>query len=188
MLKNNIADCFLSLLPVESAQVEALFQQIIKFFDENNIPFFKNLIGFAADGASNMMGRHNSVSSRFLATNADIFILKCICHSFALCPSNACEKLPNFVEVTSRDIYNYFSNSPKRISEFKAFQDFCNLKAHKILHPCQIRWLSVLSVVKRILEQYNALVLFFTDACFNNRGDIHANNILESLNNPTYKL
>lgn len=98
----------------------------------------------------------------------NIFVLKCICHSFALCASNACCKLPHFIETVTRDIHNYFANSPKRISEFKAFQDFCNVKAHKILHPAQTRWLSLLSVVERILEQYNALVLFFTDMCYNN--------------------
>ncbi|KAJ8980514.1 hypothetical protein NQ317_007934 [Molorchus minor] len=170
MFNDNVSDCFLTLLPVESAQAEVLFHQIVAFFVEHEIPYIQNLIGFASDGASNMMGRHSSVASRFLAVIPEIFILKCICHSFALCASYACNKLPNFVETFTRDVHNYFSNSPKRISQFKAFQDFCNIKAHKILHPCQTRWLSVLN------------------ACSNNREDKQADIILQSLNNSTCKL
>jgi hypothetical protein len=77
--------------------------------------------------------------------------MKCICHSFHLCASYACQKLPRYIEDLTRDIYNYFGSSPKRISEFENFQNFCNIKIHKILHPSQTRWLSVLSVVSRIL-------------------------------------
>lgn len=123
MFKSNVSDCVLFLLPVKSAQAKVLFPQIITFFDKNQIFYSKNLIGFAADGDSNLMERHNSVASRFLAAISEMFILKCISHSFALCASNSCEKLPDFVKAIFRDICNYFSNSPKRISNFKEFQD-----------------------------------------------------------------
>lgn len=49
----------------------------------------------------------------------------------------------------------------KRQSEFKEFQEFVNSKAHKILRSCQTRWLSLLSTVKRVLQQYDALKLYF---------------------------
>lgn len=37
------------------------------------------------------------------------------------------------------------------------FQDFLELPTHKMLHPSQTRWLSLVSVVQRILEQWEAL-------------------------------
>lgn len=37
------------------------------------------------------------------------------------------------------------------------------LDVHKILHPSQTRWLSLASVVERLLEQWDTLKLFFTD-------------------------
>lgn len=54
-------------------------------------------------------------------------------------------------------IYNYFSSSPKRIAKYAEFQTFCGIKIQKILHPAQTPWLSVQSVVSRILEEYRAL-------------------------------
>ncbi|GBP73985.1 hypothetical protein EVAR_87850_1 [Eumeta japonica] len=42
-------------------------------------------------------------------------------------------------------------------------QSFAAVEPHKILKPSQTRWLSLLSVVERILEQWEALRLFFID-------------------------
>jgi hypothetical protein len=41
----------------------------------------------------------------------------------------------------------------------KEFQIFCNVDPHKILRPAQTRWLSLLSVVRRILEQWEPLIV-----------------------------
>lgn len=83
-------------------------------------------------------------------------------------------------------MYNYFSNSPKRIDQYKEFQEFANVSPHKILHPSQTRWLSLESVVKRLISQYAALILFFTDQSY--EGIMQAGIILEKLQNPSVKL
>ncbi|XP_023221188.1 uncharacterized protein LOC111622947, partial [Centruroides sculpturatus] len=146
-----------------------------------------NLIGFASDGANVMMGSHHSLMTLLKNDIPNLYIIKCICHSFHLCASYACHKLPRYVEDLCRDIYNYFNSSPKRVCEFSQFQQFCNIKTHKILHPSQTRWLSVHGVVIRILEQYAALKLYFTDAV-NSNDVLAANNILQKLNDPVSKL
>lgn len=58
---------------------------------------------------------------------------------------------------------------------------------HKILHPAQTRWLSLESVVGRLLEQYNALTHFFIDAVANDYS-LNASNILQKLQDPLTKL
>ncbi|XP_072381987.1 uncharacterized protein [Diabrotica undecimpunctata] len=179
-----IQDSFLSLIPLASADANTLFQAVLSFFAEHNIPYKDNLIGFASDGANVMMGSKHSFMTLLKNEIPEIFIMKCICHSYHLCASYACEKLPRFVEDLVRDIHNYFSSSPKRISQYREFQSFCNVKFHKILHPSQTRWLSVHAAVSRILEQYNALKLFFTDAVQNNEL-LAAENILVKLNDVT---
>ncbi|XP_023311317.1 zinc finger BED domain-containing protein 5-like [Anoplophora glabripennis] len=161
-----IQDSFLALLPLKDAKAEDLYREVTNFFDRKKIPYQRNLIGFASDGASVMVGRHNSVVSRLKVDIPNVYVVKCICHSFHLCASNACLKLPRSIEDLAREIYPYFSNSPKRVETFKEFQSFSNVNIHKILHPAQTRWLSLETVVSRILEQYNALILFFTDATF----------------------
>lgn len=105
-----------------------LFEHIVNFFRSNNIPYKNNLIGFASDGANVMTGRNNSVVTLLQNKIPNIFILKCACHSFHLCASYACTKLPRFTEGLVRGIYNYFSSGPKRVAEFKNFQMFCDIK------------------------------------------------------------
>jgi len=60
-----------------------------------------------------------------------------------------------------RDVYNYMKQSFKRSSEFKEFQVFVDCKPNKLLQPCQTRWLSLSSCIKRVLEQFDALKLYF---------------------------
>lgn len=181
-----IKDAFFGLIPVQEATGEKLYEHLVKLFTENGIPYKDNMVGFAADGANAMMGHHNSVASRLLQDVPNLYIMKCICHSFALCASYACTKLPREPEGLLRDVFNYISMSPKRAGILKEFQEFLSLKPHKILHPCQTRWLSLRCAVMRILEQYEALKLFFIDAAFSDRLN-SANSILQMLNNPVTK-
>lgn len=134
-----------------------------------------------------MMGQHNSVASRLLEDILHLYVVKCICHSFALCASYACTKLPREPEGLIRDVYNYISTSPKRTGLLKEFQEFLALKPHKILHPCQTRWLSLSSAVVRTLEQYEALKLLFIDAVTTDRLN-SADSILHMLNIPYNKM
>lgn len=133
-----------------------------------------------------MVGRFNSVTTKLQSQIKNLFTLKCICHSFSLCASNAFSKLPRGVEDLVRKIYNFFSNSPKRVDTLKEFQTFTDTPIHKILHPTQTRWLSLESAVNRILEQFDALILFFTDAAIA-EGVLAAQNILNDLRDPLTK-
>lgn len=69
----------------------------------------------------------------------------------------------------------------------KQFQEFLSLKPHKMLHPGQTRWLSLPVAVVRVLEQYEALKLYFSEAAFSDRLN-SAESILQMLNNPYNKI
>lgn len=185
--KNKVVDHFFDLIELSNADATSIYNAIINKFEQHSIPYKDNLKGFASDGANVMMGAHHSVMALLKKDIPHLFILKCICHSFHLAASYACQKLPRFVEDVTRDIYNYFGSSPKRQREFEAFQQFCEVKMHKILHPSQTRWLSVHMVVNRILEQYHALKLYFTDAV-SEHDILAAENILAKLNDITTKI
>ncbi|CAH1993900.1 unnamed protein product [Acanthoscelides obtectus] len=60
-----IQDSFLALMPIKEARAEDLYKEITNFFSLKKIPYHRNLIGFASDGANVMVGKHNSVVSRF---------------------------------------------------------------------------------------------------------------------------
>lgn len=78
-------------------------------------------------------------------------------------------------------------HSPKRLSEYTEFQSFTDVQPHKILHPSCTRWLSLEEVVKRIIEQWPALTLYFTSAALED-GMATASRVLEELNNPVTKI
>lgn len=86
-----------------------------------------------------------------------------ISDTFYSLTSQACNSLPRRCEDLARNIYNFFGQSSKGQGQFVEFKKCCSIKVHKILHPLQTRWLSLLEVINRILEQWEALRLFFTD-------------------------
>ncbi|XP_068206692.1 zinc finger protein 862-like [Palaemon carinicauda] len=113
-----------------------LYSLLINTLTKYDIPL-SNFIGFVADGASNMMGEHNSLCSRLKHLVPGFTVFKCICHSIHLCSSEAVKTLPRHCEDLLRSIYKFFAHSSKRQYDFKLSQEFCNTKPHKILHPSQ---------------------------------------------------
>ena len=137
-----VKSAFYILNDASHATAESLFGVLTAALEAAGIAA-ENIIGFSADGANVMHGEHNSVASRLKEQIPGIFVLKCMCHSAHLCASHACETLPRSIEDISRDIYAYFSHSAKRISQFEQFQHFAEVEPHKLLWPCQTRWLSL---------------------------------------------
>lgn len=182
-----VTDQFLNLLPVANATADSMYEAIIHFFNSHEIPYQTNLIGFDADGANAMMGKNHSSQSLLKNDVPELLVMKYVCHSLALCAEYGCGKLPDEVEMLIRNIYNFnFNHSYKRQHEFKEFQEFLNVKPHKLLQLSCTRWLSLLMVVKRVLEQYVPLKLYsglqMADGINNSQ------TICESLNNPIYKM
>lgn len=160
--KFTVRDEFAALLKVADGTAQGIHSVLLEFFNNNNIPFKKNMVGFASDGASVMFGVNRSVKTLLEIDSPGLFVIKCTCHSLALIASYACEKVPNKVEQLVRDVYTYLKYSFKRQSAFNEFQMFVEAKPHKLLQPCQTRWLSLHSCIKRVIEQYSALKLYFT--------------------------
>ncbi|CAH0560650.1 unnamed protein product [Brassicogethes aeneus] len=178
---------------IPTANAENLYRALISSLSSRNIPL-TNVIGFGSDGCNVMMGDIDSVKTRLIRDFPGIIIVKCVCHSAHLCTSEACKQLPEGVEQLARDIYNFFRYSDKRQFDFRNFQSFAAVEPHKILKPSQTRWLSLLAVVERIVEQWEALRLFFIDFTTNRehraKADVRnrAVAILEKLSNQFYKL
>lgn len=182
-----VEDHFFALIPIVDGTATSLYNEIMESFKSKDIPLAENLVGFAADGTNTNFGVHHSVAVLLSKIIPDLFKIKCICHSFHLCCSNACEKLPRGVEDFARDVYNYIQCSPKRIGDFKLFQAFVEVHPHKILLRAETRWLSLLAVVKRLLEQLPALKLYFQSAVLTDRL-LAAQSILDKCMEPSTEL
>lgn len=75
---------FLAIPVCNSSIAEALFGVLENELQSRNIPW-SNLIGYASDTASVMVGAHNSVLSRVQEKHPGVFSLGCLCHLAALC-------------------------------------------------------------------------------------------------------
>lgn len=113
--------------------------------------------------------------------------MKCVCHSAHLCTSEAYTNLPRPCEDLSRNIYSFLKCSSKRMSELQQFQKFLDIKPHRLLHPSQTRWLSLGAVVSCLLEQWDAVKLYFTDTYLSQKL-VSSEHIYKRLNDPFMKL
>lgn len=98
--------------------------------ESKHIPF-KNIIGYASDNASVMVGKNNSFLTRLQSETDALIVFPFICHSAALVASTACSKLPRTPEEFVRSIASYFSCSAKRTAELTEMQNLFNLEQKK---------------------------------------------------------
>ena len=80
---DQVKTCFFGLVPVIDATGESLFNAISTLAGDFGM-VLSDCIGFASDGASNIVGEHNSVWSRIRNVSPKCVKLKCICHNLAL--------------------------------------------------------------------------------------------------------
>lgn len=104
-----------------------------------------------------------------------------------LCAGEATKTLPKQCEDLPRDLFGFFKSSAKRRAVLSKFEDYVDAESHNLLLASQTRWLSLHPVINRILEQWSALVLFFTDMVHEERL-ASADRILQSLSDPSVKL
>jgi hypothetical protein len=155
-----VVEEFLAMPKVKDASAAGLKALIVNEFVTRGIPV-ANIIGFASDNASVMLGKNNGLATLLKQELPWLVVHGCICHSFALCSAAACEALDSSVIQFSHDIYNFVAFSPKRKEEFKECQAFLNIAEHAVLYPSKTRWLAMEQVVQRLLEQWPALTLYF---------------------------
>ncbi|KAF2357151.1 hypothetical protein FHG87_012085, partial [Trinorchestia longiramus] len=85
----------------------------------------------------------------------------CVCHSFALRASDAVTVLPSYFEAFLKDLTSYFSRSSKRKNDFQLIQEAVSAPNHQIPKLVQTRWLSRENVISAIIDNYDALLLYF---------------------------
>lgn len=83
--ENKVRDAFFDLIAVTDVTAGGLHSALSGAFERAGVPYKRNLVGFAADGASVMMGSRHSVMALLKKEIPSLFVLKCTCHSFHLC-------------------------------------------------------------------------------------------------------
>ncbi|XP_055837589.1 zinc finger MYM-type protein 6-like isoform X2 [Episyrphus balteatus] len=188
IVTNKMTDHFFALLELQHSDSQEIFSSLKSIFEEKNIAL-TNIIGLATDNASVMSGNISGVKAKFLQINKNLFFLGCTCHSLHLCASAAFKKFPDYLEKIIKAIYNYFAHSPKRIGAYKQFQEAFDLKTNNILGLSATRWLSLESVINRLLEQWQGLQHYFNLEAFENQNStVNISNFLMNSKNKLYLL
>ena len=91
---------------------QTLFQALEATLQSRSIPW-ENVIGFASDSASVMVGIRNSVLSRVRERQPNVFSLGCVCHLAALCATAALKNCQS-PSMDSSSTSTIISNIPRR--------------------------------------------------------------------------
>lgn len=139
---------------------ENIFNLIKSELESRNIPW-ANCIAFGTDNAANMTGQHKGVIAFLKRKNDSMFLAGCCLHLIHLAAKKGSGALPVSVDDVLVDIYYFFDKSDKRQAEFRQFQDLCDKDQRRMLKHGATRWLSIGRCVKRLLENWEPLKLYF---------------------------
>lgn len=179
--KDVVKDEFFGLLELEDSTAKSISNAVKSYLAELKIPG-KNLIGLGTDNAAVMKGELHGVKRQLEVLNPNLFYLGCTCHSLNLCSKAASKQMPCEIEALIKKIFNFFTHSSKRQSDFKQLQKHFDVSEHKILNISSTRWLSTQAAVDRVLEQWTALQHYFLLLNFEEKRENNIVTIVGELN------
>ncbi|KAL7289729.1 hypothetical protein TKK_0016450 [Trichogramma kaykai] len=141
-----------------SADAVTLTDIILKSFENHGIPL-TNIASITTDRANVVTDVEKSVVAFLKGKIPDFMPLKCFCHIEHLCAMRAAGIIPGH-EVLSI-IVNYIRGSNTKTHAFDVLQDGLGLPILQVLKNCPTRWLSNYNVIKRYLERWMPLTIFF---------------------------
>ena len=130
-----------------------------------------NCRGQSYDGAGNMAGKYNGVSSLIQGQFSKALYVHCMNHRLNLCVADTCSLylVKNMMSVV-RSLSSFFSGSPKRQQHLKEkVKSLLPASKHEVLiNICETRWIARLDGLDRIVELLLPVVCTIDDIA-NNR-------------------
>eukprot|EP00112_Aurelia_sp_Birch-Aquarium-sp1_P021948 Seg6031.2 transcript_id=Seg6031.2/GoldUCD/mRNA.D3Y31 product="SCAN domain-containing protein 3" pseudo=true protein_id=Seg6031.2/GoldUCD/D3Y31 len=193
--EKKIETAFVDLIQVVEARGEDLFVAMKNCIEGIGLKL-EDCVGYGSDGASVMVGEHNSVWSRIVAVAPNCLQVKCICHSLALCVQHSFDKLPSSLGFLLAEIPKWFSKSTLRREAFKRLFSVMNPSGEQkgIASPFEryskTRWLVRGKVIFNCLMNWEELKAYYMSALPTCTQDARykARSILEMLNEPIIHL
>ena len=151
---------------------------------KNKIPW-ENCVSLSVDNTNTMIGKNNSIASRFLEKNENVFIASCPCHLAHIAASNVhndfCEYISLNVEDVMVDLFYWFDKSAKRKGKLKEYFEFCDQEYQSVLKHLSVRWLSLEKCISRTTLKFTSLKAYFLSKSF---ADERFQRLEEKFNNP----
>jgi hypothetical protein len=166
-VEKKILTAFVDLIPVVHTSADDLFNAIKDCLTEIKFDLV-DCVGYSSNGASVMVGEHNSVWTRIAAVAPHCIKMTCICHSLSLCVQHAFEKFPSSLGFLLAEIPKWFSKSTVRREAYRTLYEVMNPDDDQIKAPFEkystTRWLVRGKVIFRILTNWNELKTYFLTA------------------------
>ena len=164
MVKNFQTNRFWELRVVNKANSDALVKAIVNTFQQHNVPF-SNLIQIMSDSPNVMRGPYKGVVTRLKRDYAPHItdLGGCSLHYVDNAIKNATYKLHNaeVIEELLQDLSTFFSFHVEFAEEFSKLQEELQIPKHRLIKYIIVRFLSIYSSIKTVLEQYEAIKLLF---------------------------
>ena len=113
-----------------------IFEKIDSIFLSDGIPW-QNCASLSVHNTEAMVGKHNSVGSRFLEKNPNVFIGGCHRHLAHIAASNANDAFSKCIGLNVEDVcvdcYYWFDKSTKRKGKLLQYFDFCHQEHQAVL-------------------------------------------------------
>lgn len=121
--------------------------------------FFSQSVSIMTDGPAVMVGRYNG----FHKVMSDLaprlyYIGTCTLHHVSNSVRAACDSLGGDVEKLADSLFSYF-HFTNRWTQHQQVQELLDVGQHRFLRRLPTRWLQILPVGQRLLEQLPALKL-----------------------------
>ena len=132
-----------------------------------------NCRGQSYDGAGNMAGKYNGVSSLIQGQFSKVLYVHCMNHRLNLCVADTCsDYLVKDMMSIVRSLSSFFSGSPKRQQHLKEkVKGLLPASKHEVLiNVCETRWIARLDGLDRIVELLLPVVCTIEDIAHNRKG------------------
>ena len=151
------------------AKAACIFDAVDEKFTDDSMPWL-NSVSLSVDNTNAMIGRHNSVASRCIDKNPNIFISGCPCHLAHIAATEANDAFSDAVGINVEDIligiYYWFDKSSKRKGKLAEYFDFCDQDYQQVLKHVSTRWLSLERCIDRALKKLPSLKSYFLSENF----------------------
>lgn len=162
--RGKITTKFLDMCLSTGGTAEQIFTAIDGTMSSLNIPW-DNCVSVGLDNTNVNMGNANSIKTRIMMKNNQVFFSGCQCHiihNTSAAASKSLNDVTGFdVEDLMVDIYYWFHYSTKRKVMLSEYAEFCDQDYRKILKHVSTRWLSLEKAITRVLKQYVSLKAYF---------------------------
>lgn len=153
---------FYKAVIVNQGRAENIITAINAAFEEDNIPW-NNVLQIMSDSPNVMRGSVKGVIAQIKKTYAPYLldIGGCSLHHIHNTVSYATSAFGEEIESFVVDVFAFFKHRTGLCEEFKEAQAMCDVAEHRIMRFVSTRWLNILPIVSRLVEQWLALKRFF---------------------------